>query len=128
MTDKVNPGLTGAHHNFCKPAYNKGWEQTLINSHYQFLCQAAMSEVKSQINVICLKNLAANIEKNTDVIVAGRRSDATEHVIFFGGDVQVLSILYSNGIVKQLSYSNRNGNATFYQLVLKSSVPNNQII
>lgn len=52
-----------------------------------------MSEVKSQINVICLKNLAANIEKNTDVIVAGRRSDATEHVIFFGGDVQVLSIV-----------------------------------
>ncbi|KAK7499383.1 hypothetical protein BaRGS_00009358 [Batillaria attramentaria] len=39
-------------------------------------------------NLVCLKGLGEGAEKKTDVVVAGRRADATEHVLFFGGDVQ----------------------------------------
>lgn len=40
-------------------------------------------------NIICLKDLGEDATQKTDVIVAGRRLDAKQHIIFFGGDLQV---------------------------------------
>lgn len=39
-------------------------------------------------NLQCLKDLGDDEQKKMDVIVAGHRADATEHILFFGGDVQ----------------------------------------
>ena len=44
----------------------------------------------SQHNVQVLKDLGSDHFGPMDVIVAGQRHDAKEHVIFFGGDVQVV--------------------------------------
>ena len=47
----------------------------------------------SQHNVQCLKDLGSDCDNGRmDVIVAGKRHDAKEHVVFFGGDVQVCVI------------------------------------
>ena len=44
----------------------------------------------SRHNVQCLKDLGSDCDNGRmDVIVAGKRHDAKEHVVFFGGDVQV---------------------------------------
>ena len=44
----------------------------------------------SRHNVQCLKDLGSDRDSGRmDVIVGGKRHDAKEHVVFFGGDVQV---------------------------------------
>jgi hypothetical protein len=49
------------------------------------------STVCAKHNIQILKNVGSEAEdKKMDVIIAGTQENAKEHVIFFGGDVQVI--------------------------------------